>query len=308
MRRVRSLVVMGSACVVLLGCGRTYSYDDPTPSASSPPGTQGTGRADTDTGRGDAVGDDPGSDVGSGRAGADADDGDRGDPGAAGSDGRGDTGGSDGPIDLDPGTGAGAGAGGADPDDGSAGTSGSRGPENPSAVGVLNPQRCATDEPFVLSIDPGGSSGEVHGWLESAPTVVFDENDLPRFGSNFDGDQESELTLWWSIAALDEDPSLWLYATHAATELAHVALQNPAEIGDATALTFTGGPEGLVSVGPVRVGELTVFHHIPTDRYLALQAIDMYGTEDSDRRAECAAIDARWFIAPHGTGDFSVFK
>ena len=306
MRRVRSLVVMGSACVVLLGCGRTYSYDDPTPSASSPPGTQGTGRADTDTGRGDAVGDDPGSDVGSGRAGADADDGDRGDPGAAGSDGRGDTGGADGPIDLDPGTGAGA--GGADSDDGSAGTSGSRGPENPSAVGVLNPQRCATDEPFVLSIDPGGSSGEVHGWLESAPTVVFDENDLPRFGSNFDGDQESELALWWSIAALDEDPSLWLYATHAATELAHVALQNPAEIGDATTLTFTGGPEGLVSVGPVRVGELTVFHHIPTDRYLALQAIDMYGTEDSDRRAECAAIDARWFIAPHGTGDFSVFK
>jgi hypothetical protein len=173
---------------------------------------------------------------------------------------------------------------------------------------VLNPQRCATDEPFVLSIDPGGASGEVRGWLESAPSVVFDEFDLPRFGRGFAIEEGDALSLWWSISSLDVDPSLWLYTSNAATEIAHVQVRHPSQIGDATALDFLAGSSDLTSVGPVKLGELTVYHHIPTDRYLALQAIDMYGTEDTDRRDTCAAIDARWFVAPHGTGDFTVFR
>lgn len=92
---------------------------------------------------------------------------------------------------------------------------------------VLNPQRCASDHPFVLSIDPGGRSGEVQGWLESAAAVRFDESGLPRFGLNGFGDESnSELTLWWSIAEISVDGrpgALWLYG-NGTTEVAYTGL------------------------------------------------------------------------------------
>jgi hypothetical protein len=178
-------------------------------------------------------------------------------------------------------------------------------PFAPGANDVLNPQRCATDHPFVLSIDPGGDSGEVRGWLESAPQVVFDRSNLPRFSSGGPApseDPDAELSLWWSISELSEDRpgSLWFYAASASTEVAHVSVRSFAAIGDATHLPFVSW-----SVGPVAVGEVAVFHHIPSDRFVAMRALDLYGTEDSDRRELCAAIDARWAFAPQGSGDFS---
>jgi hypothetical protein len=178
-------------------------------------------------------------------------------------------------------------------------------PDRPGPEDVLNPSRCASEHPFVLSIDPGGNSGEVQGWLESAPAVLFDQFSLPRFGLQSTPDEEAdgELSLWWSIAELGTDGrggALWFYAGNGATEVAHVAASSPAAIGDASALSYASW-----SIGPVEVGEIAVYHHLPTDRYLAVLVVDLYGTEDSDRRELCAAIDARWLFPPGGGPIFS---
>ncbi len=167
----------------------------------------------------------------------------------------------------------------------------------------LNPQRCASDHPFVLSIDPGGQSGDVQGWLESAPQVVFDEYNIPRF--SVDGpapEDDGELALWWSISSLDDarGGSLYFYAVNGAMEVAHVAVNRFSAIGDARNLPFSSW-----EVGPVPVGEIAVFHHIPTDRFVAVQVLDLYGTEDGERRSTCAAVDARWKFAARGSANFS---
>jgi hypothetical protein len=171
---------------------------------------------------------------------------------------------------------------------------------------VLNPHRCASDEPFVLAIDPGGASGRVSGWLESAPSVSFDAHDLPRFGVQTDPmtDAGGDLTLWWSIESLNGDRSaVWFYTLNGATLVAHVAVTHPADIGDARGLMYSDW-----SVGPVGLRQLAVFHHTPTDRFIAFQVLDLYGTEDSDRDGLCAALEARWFVAPVGSSDFSGFR
>lgn len=311
MRHLRRLGVLGCTLVLVLGCGRTRSAGDDFVGPESDPSREDTGSMGSadGAGSGGTLDGDGSSSSGSGTEGDGTTDGrsSGGTPKPTSGLPDGTNDGTDGDSDGDPDPNvAGSGSVPMQPpseDDPPAGMEG----ENPAAVGVLNPQRCATDEPFVLSIDPGGASGEVRGWLESAPNVIFDKNDLPSFGASFDLGSNQNLTMWWSIAALDVEPSLWLYATNPSTEIAHVPVRNVAEIGDARALTFVGMSPDLDSVGPVALGELVVFHHGPTDRFIALQAFDMYGTEDSDRRELCAAIDARWFVAPHGTGDFSGF-
>jgi hypothetical protein len=176
-----------------------------------------------------------------------------------------------------------------------------RSPDSPpDASDVLNPFRCATEHRFVLSIDPGGDAGQVQGWLESASTVLFDESHLPRFGASGPTDGlQADLSLWWSIYTLDEEngPGFWFYGAPA-TEIAHVA--GGGGVADARQLVYT-----TQSLGPVAVGDTLVAHHIPTDRYLAIPATALYGTEDRTMRGECAAIDARWRFAPRGTADLS---
>jgi hypothetical protein len=171
---------------------------------------------------------------------------------------------------------------------------------------VVNPRGCPTQQPIVLSLDPGGVSGHVRGWLESAPYVVFDDGGLPRFefaGGPSD-DPNAELSVWWSIASLPGDGApgqVYLYATNAATEVAHVAQSDISAIGDATALQYVKG-----HVGPVEVGHIAVFHHIPTKRYLAVRALDLRAGSgnDPDIGNQCAALDARWMFAPLGSGTF----
>jgi hypothetical protein len=304
------------ALVVLLGCGRTLSADHEHGSgADADGGVEGSGSSGTDrdgnvtTSGSGSAGSSSSSGTGPGRAGSGVDD----DPATGGGSGTpppvttGGTGASGA-------TGTGATGGSAQPPpigSGSAGTPAPGGFKGPDASHILNPQECATEEPFVLSIDPGGASGEVRGWLESAPTVVFDEVGLPRFGSQFDATDPDALMLWWSISTLGDGetpPSLWLYTLNAETELAQLTVTSPAQIGDAKALPFVGWNGGLASVGPVQLEELAVLHHIPTDRFLALQVLDLFGTDASEQNGFCAAIEARWMIAPTGTGDFSGFE
>jgi hypothetical protein len=56
------------------------------------------------------------------------------------------------------------------------------------------------------------------------------------------------------------------------------------------------------NVGPVSVGEVVVWHHLPTDRYVAVRIEALYGTERG--RVECAALDAAWIFAEPGTAKF----
>ena len=144
---------------------------------------------------------------------------------------------------------------------------------------------------------------------------MFDDAGLPRFGNGINAEGSDALMLWWSIASLgppgEDDPSqdsLYVYTLNAQTELAWLTAQSPKEIGDAKELPYTSWSNGLIPVGPVKLMEITVLHHIPTDRYLAMQVLDVFGADDPLRRAECAAIEARWMMAPKGTGDFSAFE
>jgi hypothetical protein len=161
----------------------------------------------------------------------------------------------------------------------------------------LNPQRCAVDEPTVLTIDPGGRSGEVTGWLESGPTLIFDDRFLPRFaGGAALPMRQNDLALWWSIASLEVDAEggeLYFYALSSDTVLAEAHGET-----DASRLMYVDD-----AVGPIPVGEVVVWHHLPSNRYLALRVEALYGT-DSTRHAQCAATDASWIFAEPGTSKF----
>jgi hypothetical protein len=315
MDRRTSFGVLLYACALLLACGRTLSPDDDRASVEDADGgVEGAGSSGSGAGRdgdgdGDVGADGSSTGSGAGRAGSSAD------PSTAGQSGTpppiGGTGSS-----MEPSTGA-AGSSAQPPpiDNGRPGFEEPADPDGLGAAGVLNPQRCATDEPFVLSIDPGGTSGTVSGWLESAPTVIFDTAGLPRFGNGFNSQGSDALMLWWSIASLGppgvDDPSedsLYVYTLNEQTELVALTAQSAAEIGDAKQLTYTSFENGLIPVGPIKIMEITVLHHIPTDRYLAMQVLDVFGADDPLRRSECAAIEARWMMAPQGTGDFSEFE
>jgi hypothetical protein len=171
-------------------------------------------------------------------------------------------------------------------------------PMNPDEpLDPLNPQRCAVDEPTVLTIDPGGRSGQVTGWLESAPTLMFDDRYLPRFAGGLSRPMsQSDLALWWSIASLDADEEggeFYFYALSSDTVLAAAHGET-----DASRLMYSDEV-----VGPIPVGEVVVWHHLSSDRYVALRVEALYGT-DSTRQAECAAIDASWIFAVPGTSKF----
>jgi hypothetical protein len=174
-------------------------------------------------------------------------------------------------------------------------------PRLPDDFDPLNPQRCAVDEPTVLSIDPGGRSGSVTGWLESAPSLLFDANDLPRFGVGpSPGANAGDLQLWWSIASVEPDNeggSFYFYAYAADTDLAVVRARGALE--DASILAYE-----TEVIGPVEIGQIVVSRQRSTGRYVAVRVVSLYGTEP-ERRSECAAIDARWQFADPGTARFS---
>ena len=288
MRFDRQLRALCCAAIVLSACARSRLGVDEGPA----PGTPSVGPGPGSAGSGANSGSVPGVGIaGNGSPFAPSGGGGQAVPTA----GRGDV-----PTAPSPGTGARPAP---PPNTGNAGSDAPQaGMPGPEPFDPLNPRRCASDHPFVLSIDPGGQSGEVQGWLESAPQVVFDEYNIPRF--SMDGpthDDDGELALWWSISSLDNNGgSLYFYAVNRSMEVAHVAVNRFSAIGDARGLPFVSW-----DVGPVPVGEIAVFHHIPTDRFVAVQVLDLYGTEDGDRRETCAAVDARWRFAPPGTADFS---
>lgn len=86
------------------------------------------------------------------------------------------------------------------------------------------------------------------------------------------------------------------YALSPATDL---AVATDEAIGDASELSYVTD-----TVGPLETGQVVVWHDRPTDRYVALRVVRLYGTEGGERRATCAAVDARWVFAEEGTARF----
>jgi hypothetical protein len=167
---------------------------------------------------------------------------------------------------------------------------------------ILNPQECETDRPFVLGINPDGSSGFVEGWLESTPVVAF-EGELPHFDPM---EKEGILCLWWSINTVgpNAESKVYFYGTNDATSVAVAEdVEHLQEITDASSLVYDDW-----STHSITIGTIVVFHHEPTDRYLALRLDDVYSGEAGDpeaREGMCAAINASWAFAPVGSADFS---
>lgn len=166
---------------------------------------------------------------------------------------------------------------------------------------ILNPMECEADLPFVLGINPDGNSGFVSGWLGNAPVVTFD-GEIPRFEFEGNGDEES-LILFWSIASTGSasEPSVHFYGDNDATLVALADdVDEVQEITDATSLLFDNRV-----VSDVRVGEIVVFHHLTTDRYLALRLDAIYQSDSAEPSDDCFAINASWTFAPKGSADFS---
>jgi len=194
---------------------------------------------------------------------------------------------------------------------GASGASGVSGRPEPAGEGgggvagmagdILNPQDCATPNPFVLSIDPMGTSGSVRGWLESTAGLVF-EDQLPRFVRAFDEDMlvsDRSIVLWWSIASVDSDgqDQLYFYGsdyTISATEIAVARGATRFADIDIDALDF-----GLQTV-EAQTGSLIVFRNTVTGEALALR-VDQIFVTDAAGDVLCAAVDASWrFLRPPG--------
>lgn len=159
---------------------------------------------------------------------------------------------------------------------------------------ILNPQGCATPHPFVLSIDPMGTSGNVRGWLESAAGMVFEEQ-LPRFVRAFGPDRpvsQQAIALWWSISSVGGggQGDLYFYAgdfTNSTTEVAVAhGVSRFADI-DVDALELT--MEAVMA----KTGSFVVYRNVLTGETLAMRVDEIFVT-DVDGDALCAAVDASW--------------
>ena len=162
---------------------------------------------------------------------------------------------------------------------------------------ILNPHGCDTPHPFVLSIDPAGSSGTVRGWLESAAGLVF-EDQLPRFARSFGPGtpiSDRSIALWWSIGLVEDDDgqgSLYFYAgdfTGTSTEVAVVHGASGLADVDVDALDFR------LDVVEARTGSILAFRNPSTGQVVGLR-VDQIIQADPAFEGICAAVGASWLF------------
>jgi len=163
-----------------------------------------------------------------------------------------------------------------------------------SALGILNPQGCATMFPFVLTIDPSGDTGSVNGWLESAPSVAFEQG-LPRFAVGFI--DTGDISTFWSIAYRDSSggSAMYFYGGLEPGSPIEIAVAEGAkdfsEI-DRNSLKFTQG-----ATRSMTVGEIAVIYNPDNGVSIAIRVDAFYDTDtsvDSNGFNNCTAIDASW--------------
>jgi hypothetical protein len=161
---------------------------------------------------------------------------------------------------------------------------------------ILNPQGCATPNPFVLSIDPVGTTGAVRGWLESAAGLVFEEQ-LPRFVRAFPPEgvvSERAIALWWSIGMVGENGrgSLYFYAgdfTNSSTEIAVARGASRLTNIDIEALDFR------LETVDAQTGSILVFRNPTTGEMVALHMDRIIATDPAvANQSLCASVDASW--------------
>jgi len=153
---------------------------------------------------------------------------------------------------------------------------------------VLNPMGCSS-KPFVLTIQPSGDRGSVSGWLESTPTLSF-EDLLPRFDPT---PVETDLALWWSIGTIGEDgtqPHVYFYGQNSVTRVAVAEGARDFSQIDRSDLVF-----GDWETRPVFPGEIVVFENVKSGLMLALRLDAVYDSSpNGDDSGLCAGIDASW--------------
>jgi hypothetical protein len=144
-------------------------------------------------------------------------------------------------------------------------------------------------KPFVLTIQPSGDRGSVSGWLESTPTLSFEDR-LPRFDPT---PAETDLALWWSIGSIGGEGGqsiAYFYGQNAVTQVAVAEGARDFDQIDRGALVFNDW-----ETRQVFPGEIVVFLHLMTGEMLALRLDAVY---DADSRGDpdglCAGIDASW--------------
>ena len=161
---------------------------------------------------------------------------------------------------------------------------------------ILNPHGCDTPHPFVLSIDPNGTSGSVRGWLESTAGLVFEEQ-LPRFVRSFNPltpVSDRAIALWWSIGSIGDNGqgSLYFYAgdfTSSPTEIAIAhGVSRVADV-DVDALEFA------FQTVEAKTGSILVFRNASTGETVGLR-MDQIIAADPTGDALCAAVDASWLF------------
>lgn len=213
-------------------------------------------------------------------------------PGASGPDVAGGTDASAGGTGGSGGIDDGAGTGGSGGIDDGAGTGGSAGADN-MAGPILNPFGCDTPHPFVLSIDPAGTSGQVRGWLETSAGLVF-EDQLPRLAYHyFVMFSEDAIGVCWSIGHVEGNGQGYLHFCGGDAfpgTTVEVAVANGvsrfADI-DIDALNF--GPD----VVEARTGSMIVYRNTSTGAVVALH-VDQLVVTDAIGGDFCAAVDASW--------------
>ena len=128
--------------------------------------------------------------------------------------------------------------------------------------------------------------GRGAGWLESAPTLMFDDRNLPRFGGRR-LHRRCARAIWRcggrsrASTRTSEGGEFYFYALSSDTVLAVAHGET-----DASRLMYTDDV-----VGPVPVGEVVVWRHLPSDRYLALRV--EAAVRDRQRAARAVRRDRR---------------
>ena len=125
------------------------------------------------------------------------------------------------------------------------------------------------------------ASGTILDWPESG--FIFNFDDFVGI--------TSDIQAWWSINAI---PRGWFYGYNPTTEVAHVTgITDICEINDATQYVYDPWV-----VGPVDVGDYTVFRNTVTGFYAAFRVDAIYASQPF------ASADVSWYLQENGGADF----
>lgn len=149
-------------------------------------------------------------------------------------------------------------------------------------------------------------AGHVERWPEATSHLVVTV-DGDHVSVAVAAQPASGLVAFWSIASTAGSGSGYFYSDavqgRSDTSVAFASgVRRVQDIRDASAFDYA-----RPSVGPVERGGIVLFHHVPSDRYLAL-VLDAITPLDprTAGAGPYAVADVRWYLTEPGTADFSL--